>query len=99
MTDVALIGCILFTDFALIGGMLYVGITIVVFVRMAVAMGMDMISGGRCMDERRRSRPLEPRFAGSCTWNTRSVDHHYRTCDGTYPEEISRTRERSGLYR
>ena len=49
MTDVALIGCILFTDVALIGGMLYVGITIVVFVRMAVAMGMEMISGGRCM--------------------------------------------------
>jgi len=25
-------------------------------------------------------------------------DHHDRTCDGTYPERISRTRGRSGLY-
>jgi hypothetical protein len=32
------------TDVALIGGMLYMGIAIVVFVRM-VAMGMGMISG------------------------------------------------------
>jgi len=33
MTDIALIGGILFTDVVLIGGMLYVGIAIVVFVR------------------------------------------------------------------
>ena len=44
MTDVALIGAILFTDVSLIGGMLYMGIAIVEFVRM-VAMGMGMISG------------------------------------------------------
>lgn len=62
MTDVALIGAILFTDVALIGGMLYVGIAIVVFVRM-VAMGMGMIAGKSCMDERRRSRSSEARFA------------------------------------
>ena len=44
MTDVALIGAILFTDVSLIGGMLYMGIAIVVFAR-TVAMGMGMISG------------------------------------------------------
>lgn len=26
------------------------------------------------------------------------AEHHYRTCDGAYPERISRTRGRSGLY-
>ena len=41
MTDIALIGAILFTDVSLIGGMLYMGIAIV---RM-VTMGMGMISG------------------------------------------------------
>ena len=71
MTDVALIGAMLFTDVSLIGGMLYVGIAIVVFVRM-VAMGMGMISGKSCIDGRRRSRPSEARFAGPCTWNPRS---------------------------
>jgi hypothetical protein len=50
------------TDVALIGGMLYVGIAIVVFVRM-VAMGMGMIAGKSCMDGRRRSRSSEARFA------------------------------------
>lgn len=44
MTDVALIGAILFTDVSLIGGMLYMGIAIVEVIRMA-AMGMGMISG------------------------------------------------------
>ena len=44
MTDIALIGAILFTDVSLIGGMLYMGIAIVAFVRM-VTMGMGMISG------------------------------------------------------
>ena len=41
MTDIALIGAILFTDVSLIGGMLYMGIAIV---RM-VTKGMGMISG------------------------------------------------------